>query len=164
MIDHPIDHDVLNPRPDARIAKHAQQILDDKVATKKQEYGYIEGIVRQITVDPREGHLMSQFQIIDRLTGELVDCVFDPSRAEDVGAHMRHRFVVRGNVTYQSGIPKRIAVDCYDILKDQKELPQISGIQAMEVDITGGMDAADYILEGRDPPCVEQAQAGQGRG
>jgi len=113
------------------------------------EYGSVEGTLRTVTVDPRDDHLASKLQIIERFTQSLVDCKFDPSRSPEL--HPPNRIVAFGTVTLGlDGKPKTIDVDDFKIIPPESELPNLEDLRRLGIDPTNGQNSADYVSEMRD--------------
>ena len=115
---------------------------------RQLEHSSVEGVLRQITADDRKGRERHEFQIIDRESGQLITCRFNPGAAQDIASHIRQRVVAFGAITFGSaGLPEFIKVDDYRVIPD--DLPQISDIHNLGLAISGDMDAADFIREQR---------------
>lgn len=128
------------------ITKTVESIRVIKPDIPRSQYGSIEGKLRQITVDDRENHLVSEFQIIDHNTGVFVKCRFDPDKAEEIGAQIKHRIIVFGDIKFdEAKQPKTIAVDKHRFLKDEDQLPSIEDIHKLKLRLPDDEDPADFI-------------------
>lgn len=128
------------------VGESAKAIATPKLKQPSDEYGSIEGILRQITVDNREGYLKSEFQIIDRITGTVVICKFNSEVAETIGAKIKHRIAVSGEIKFdKAGKPQTIAVGNHRFLKDEDQLPSLEDIHKLKLRLPNDEDPADFI-------------------
>lgn len=138
--------------PSSRIAKSVERIVDNASNDPFDAYGSIEGVLRRVTVDVRPSHEVYDLQIIDRHTDEIITCKVSPELAEKLTPHLRKRIIVYGVIRYNGEhVPQRIKVESFEPIPSQN-LPMLEDLHAMQIDITGGEDAADYIdrMRGND--------------
>lgn len=134
-----------------RISANVERFLKPTQAAPNVEYGSIEGTLRQVTVDDRDEHRTSQFQIIERYSGALVACRFNPADAQKVGAHIRSRIVVFGEIRYSPiRVPKHVDVRNYRIIPPDDQLPDLRDIQKLRLRTEGDADPADFIRDLRE--------------
>ena len=94
-----------------------------------------------------------EFRIYDVLTDKYTQCAFDPKDIDRVADMIkdRARVRVRGTVKYDSSYrPISIKVESFSPLRKQEELPQMRDLQEAGINITGGVDAADFVRGLRD--------------
>lgn len=127
----------------SRLEQNADALLRIPVDNPACEYGEVVGRLRQVTVDPRDGKHQSKFQIIERDTDQIIACNFDPSRSGEL--HPPARIVAFGMITYRHGMPHRLDVDDFDIIPDN--LPTLSDLRGLRINITDGEDSADFVDE-----------------
>ena len=131
--------------PSSRIAKAVERISQNVPADPFDAYGSIEGVFRRVTLDDRPKHEVSDLQIIDSRTDQIVNCKLSPEMAMQLTAHLRHRVVLYGMIRYNGEhVPQRIKVEDFESLSSEQP-PTLEDLHAMRIDITGGKDAADYI-------------------
>jgi len=111
-----------------------------------RDYGSVEG--KLATLNSRQG---KQFVVDDVLTGESITCYFSSAEVESVARKAwDHRVCAVGElrIDKQTGNPTSVKVDEIQILRDQKDIPQLDDIEG--IDITGGMESSDYVRKLRD--------------
>lgn len=128
------------------IAKNVDRLLGKTKAKSSSEYGSLEGVLRQVTVDDREDHQRSEFQIIVRDTTDLVSCRFNPQDTADVGGHIRSRIVVFGDIRYSPAAkPTHIDVSRYRIIQPDDQLPPLDEIQSLGLRTEDDVDSVEAI-------------------
>lgn len=108
----------------------------------RTEWTTIEGIMDQVTVETDK----SRFRISHPLTGEEITCTFDQGvvNLEDVKEALPHRVAVYGRARLdRMGKTTSIEVSKLTQLRDESEFPRIASMPS--IDITSGMDPADYV-------------------
>lgn len=125
-------------------AKRCLEYQEKDIPHELSRYASIRGRVRQVTVDPddKTGAKRRDFMLIDADTGASVRCIFDVHRAKDINA--TDRVVAYGEVHRdEQGLPSIIDVEDFRVLPEK--LPTLRELQDLDIDITGGEDAADYV-------------------
>lgn len=130
----------------AQIVKNAERLIDLGVPQElppQERYAGLRGRIRQITVDPddKDGVKRHQFQLIDSETGEFVTCVFDAARAKEV--HCTDELIAYGVIHANENGPFRIVVEDFRVIPDR--IPTLKELQDLDMDITGGEDAATFV-------------------
>lgn len=138
-------------RPTKRIIDSVDRIqVKAKAIKPTKQYGSLEGVLRRVTIDERDERSESDLQLIDRETGELVQCVLEPDVAADLATHFRQRVVLFGEITRDAfHRPIRVSVETFKAIKGEK-VPTLADLHRIGLDITGGEDAADYVRRLRD--------------
>ena len=135
----------------ARNARKAKRVLELERGTRGPtyaEHGTIEGHLRQLEslAGPKD-----KIVIEDDLTGEKILCYFRGAELEQrVREAWKQRVGVSGEITVdrQSGRPQSVEVEEIVVLRQRAELPQMEDLHG--IDITGGLDSAEYIRGLRD--------------
>lgn len=71
--------------------------------------------------------------------------------SEDAATHNLQRVSVTGQITTDDlGNPVSIEVEKIEQLPDESECPQMEDLQAMDIDITGGVDSAAHVRRLRE--------------
>jgi hypothetical protein len=128
-------------------ARAAKRLLDLERAKRSGEYvdyGTLEGTLRDLL-----GTSTNKLVLVDDLTGKTTNCTFR-GEENDIKARKawKSRVAVTGDITYDraSGLPTSVHVDEIRLLNpNPPQLEDFAGI-----DITGGMDSADFIRGLRD--------------
>ncbi len=132
-------------------AKRAKRVLElerGAFGPTYIEHGTIEGRLRQLEslAGPRD-----KIVIEDDLTGDRIPCYFRGGETEIRAREAwKQRVSVSGEITVdrQSGIPRHVDVESIVILRKRAELPQMEDLYG--IDITRGIDSAEYIRDLRD--------------
>lgn len=137
--------------PSSRIAAAVDRIAQNVRPDPLEAYGSIEGVLRRVTVDDRPRHEVSDLQIIDRRSNQIVNCSVSPEMAESLTEHLRKRIVLFGMIRYLGGVPQRIKVEQFEAIPTEP-LPTLEDLHELKINITNGEDAADFIsrLRGDD--------------
>lgn len=139
--------------PSTKAGRTALEVRESVLLPEPYEaYGSVEGILRRVTVDRREGHEASDLQLIERDSEQIVDCRLSPELAERMKHHLARRVILFGTVRYEgSHVPQRIKVEDFRAIEEEP-LPTLEEIHKLGVNITGGEDAADFVsrLRGED--------------
>lgn len=129
-------------------AGHAIRLLEVE-RKQNREYGTVEGILLSLSIT-KDQH-SQPFVIYDSLTGDMIKCYFSTREIkEKARAAWEHRVCVTGELRVDSrtGNPTSVKVDDIEILRSRDEIPQLDDVEG--IDITGGMDSADYVRKMRD--------------
>jgi hypothetical protein len=130
--------------PSTEISRSVQKIMDKAKPDPFDAYGSIDGVLRRVTVDDRPEHQVSDLQIIDPKTDKIVDCQISPEKAESLVRYIRQRVTLYGKIRYNyAHEPIRIIVEEFDAPPDK--IPTLEELHNLNINITGGQDAADYI-------------------
>jgi hypothetical protein len=130
--------------PSTEISRSVQKIMDKAKPDPFDAYGSIDGVLRRVTVDDRPEHQVSDLQIIDPKTDRIVDCQISPEKAEALVRYLRQRVTLHGKIRYNHAHePLRIIVEDFDPPVDK--IPTLEELQELNIKITNGEDAADYI-------------------
>jgi hypothetical protein len=101
--------------------------------------GTVEGMLDRVNA-----HSDLKFYVYDPLADRRVPCAFGDPLREAVRKALYGRVTVVGTVTYdRDGVPISIVAESVEPFPDPSELPQF--FEVPPIDITGGMDPADYI-------------------
>jgi hypothetical protein len=101
----------------------------------------VEGLLQQVNA-----HSERKFYVYDTLTDRKVPCTFGEALSGAVKEALYDRVSVHGNVRYDAdGRPISVKAEQVTRFAPMAELPQFFQIPPM--DITGGVDPADYIEE-----------------
>lgn len=119
---------------------------------KRQTAHYWEETSIEGRLELISAHNGTRISIWDVLTNAKVECLVNESQLEQAKSAFRRRVAVSGKAKMtRRGKPISIQVDSIRVLKDKQELPQAKDFAgAGRVDITGGVDAAEYIRSLRD--------------
>ena len=119
----------------------------DMCKTRLIEYGTIEGRLRDLS----ESHSRDKLRVVDKLTGEVIQCYLRNETLEPIVLKgWKHRVAVTGDITIdkQTGVPVKVMVDEIRILRDRRDLPQIEDLYG--IDITNGLEPSEYVRSIRD--------------
>jgi hypothetical protein len=131
----------------AQIAARRMELIRAKQSGQYEEYGSIEGHLKELSEQSGRDRLV----IVDALTGKPTRCYIRKRELEkQAGCAWKQRVAVTGNILTDrfTGEAVRVEVDEIRILRDQSSLPQIDDL--FGIDITGGVEPADYIRGLRD--------------
>lgn len=137
---------------------------EDKVEPTLHSAANIEEIQKRLTAHYWEetsiegslevisAHNGTRISIWDVLTHTKVECLVTESQLEQAKSAFRRRVAVTGKAKMtRKGKPISIVVDSIRVLKEKEELPQARDFAGTgRVDITGGVDSAEYIRSLRD--------------
>ncbi len=126
------------------LTQHAAANVDALTQTSPKptvDHTSLTGILEQVTYmfgrRPR-------FRLRRGVSGLTVECVFAPERLEEVKKALPHRVRVSGVAKYNRvGDPISMQVEEIHMLRGKNDLPQFDDLSG--IDITGDMDAADYV-------------------
>ncbi len=120
--------------PTARIVANVNEVI-----RPYETNATIEGVLQLVNLhNPQE----KVFKIYDILTGEGVRGVFADEQWDSVHDHIGKRVIVSGSMTYhRDGRPKEMKLSA---LEEANAYPTLF-FQGPPIDITGGVDPADYI-------------------
>lgn len=122
----------LTAIPTQRVAANV-----DRLTRRSKQEGMLEGCLQRV-----DAHGDLRFRIFDVVTGEGVPCDFGDALREKVRSSLYERVKVTGTIHYsREGKPVRVEVK--DVTPFPKNPPGFFRIPP--IDITGGVDAADYI-------------------
>jgi hypothetical protein len=111
------------------------------------DHGSIEGVLT--TLSTRSGS--DRIVIAEGLDSHKVSCFFrDEANEERARKAWKRRVIVTGAITYigANGKPKRVDVDDIRVMPEECELPQVDELERM--DITNGVESAEYVRSIRD--------------
>ncbi len=119
---------------------------------KRQTAHYWEETAIEGRLEVISAHNGTRISIWDVLTNTKVECLVSESQLEQAKSAFRRRVAVTGKAKMtRKGKPISIEVDSIRVLKEKEELPQAMDFAgAGRVDITGGVDSAEYIRSLRD--------------
>jgi hypothetical protein len=107
------------------------------------EYTFFRGRLNDILTS----HGAHEFVIRDLLTDKSITCIFPPEEHEKVGTLLLKRVEVHGKAKFtRKGEPISIEVADFDALPETS----LKISEAAGIDITGGMDAVDYVRKIRN--------------
>lgn len=127
-------------------ARAAKRILDLERAKQSGEYvdyGTLEGTLRDLL------GASNKLVLVDELTGKTTNCTFK-GEENDIKARQawKGRVAVTGDITYDKATRLPISVHVDEIRLFNPNPPQLEDFAG--IDITGGMDSADFIRGLRD--------------
>ncbi|MBX3386410.1 MAG: hypothetical protein KF768_07555 [Phycisphaeraceae bacterium] len=107
----------------------------------------IEGSLETVTIHGGEA-----FDVFDQLTGTRVRCILPDGQIGEAVSALGKRVAVSGRAKFSDkGRPISIEVEEIRVLRDKSELPAASDFEGDgKLDITGGMDSADFVRRIRD--------------
>ncbi len=107
----------------------------------------VEGSLETVTI-----HGGDAFDVFDQLTGTRVRCMLPDGRIADAVAALGKRVSVSGRAKFSDkGRPLSIEVESIRVMRDKANLPKASDFEgAGRLDITGGMDSAEFVRRLRD--------------
>lgn len=131
--------------PTARLKARVDGVLKRGSRTV---YSEIEGVLDVLNLhDPKPQH--KQFIIYDLLDDSAIRCVFREEMIKQVKSLMQRRVLVEGEVRYdRDGRPSRIAVKRIRAASSNKRPVRFG--PGEEIDITGGVESAEYVRRMRD--------------
>lgn len=113
------------------------------VSHRREEDGQIEGVMEAVLA-PSDKRF---FRLRDRLTGRTIDCVLPSSEFAKAKEALPGRVLVSGNIRYNDeGQATAVNVSTFQPLPARK----VSWRNWKPVNVTDGMDAADYVRGLRD--------------
>jgi hypothetical protein len=118
----------------------------DAILRKRYRYTYatLEGMLETLNV-----HGGNAFTIYDVLTDHKTVCEFPEDLYAKAYAAVRKRVLVTGRIKYnRDGDPVSMTVETIRERRPAEALPQIRAGE--EIDLTGGMDSAEYVRGMRD--------------
>lgn len=137
--------------PKRAIASHVEAILspakiappEEYVRKPRREIGSLEGTVRDL-----QARKQDYFLLKERLTGAEVRCNFPDELDAQVRSAWKKRVRIFGLIHYDdNGQPHMMSVEGIKEIPPILDLPQFKDFG---IDITGGIDSADYIRGLRD--------------
>lgn len=119
---------------------------------KKQHAYYWEESTIEGRLEVISAHNGTRLSIWDVLTNTKVECLVTDAQLEEAKDAFRKRVAVTGRAKVtRKGKPVTIEVASIRVLKEKSELPQAKDFEGTgRVDITGGVDSAEYIRSLRD--------------
>lgn len=107
----------------------------------------IEGSLETVTI-----HGGDAFDVFDQLTGARVRCTLADGKIQDAVQALGKRVAVSGRTKFSDkGRPLSIEVESIRVLREKTGLPKASDFEgAGKLDITGGMDSAEFVRRLRD--------------
>ncbi len=107
----------------------------------------IEGSLETITIHGGEA-----FDIFDQLSGTRVRCILPDGRLPEALSALGKRVAVSGRARFNDkGRPISIEVETIRVLRQGKDLPAASSFEGDgKLDITGGIDSAEFVRRLRD--------------
>jgi hypothetical protein len=119
---------------------------------KKQHAHYWEETTIEGRLEVISAHNGTKLWIWDVLTNTKVECLVTDAQLEEAKGAFRKRVAVTGRAKVtRKGKPLEIEVASIRVLKEKNELPQAKDFEGTgRVDITGGVDSAEYIRSLRD--------------
>lgn len=129
---------------------HAAANIDEIIS--KQPVSLFEMTTIGGQLDVIDAHKGTKFIIYDFLTNSRVPCIVSDDQLELAKSALRKRVEVTGRAKMtHAGKPILLHVESIRLLRDQANLPKPTDFKgAGRIDITGGVDSADYIREMRD--------------
>lgn len=117
--------------------------LSSKIIPHYQNYGSHEGFLEILDVHGKKQEMF----IYDILTKEAIRCYFKKDIAKELGANITSRIRVFGDTKYRRKDHKPISVkvDRYEIPNKNNKLPTIIDLHKENINITNGMDSADFV-------------------
>ena len=104
----------------------------------------LEGMLEVVDI-----HGEYEFAIYDLLNGQKIKCRFEKEMLEEVVSLLRSRVAVAGEAKFsRTGRAVSIKVRSIKRLRSAAELPQFR--VGEEIDLTGGMDSAEFVRRMRD--------------
>lgn len=92
-----------------------------------------------------------QFLVFDPITDKGVKCFFPETAVEEVISLLTNRVRVFGLAKFNRRDEiTQMQVESFERLPEKDEVPTLEKLHAAKLDITGGIDAADYIRRLRD--------------
>jgi hypothetical protein len=137
---------VVFSSPDRAPFEPTQHLSANVEAILRRRYLFetttLEGTLEAISV-----HGKYTFEIYDVLTGFGVKCEFDEGLFDAAVSALRHRVAVTGVAKFnRTGRPMSMKVESMVRLRKPEELPKFRE----GIDITGGIDSAEYVRRMRD--------------
>ena len=121
----------------------SDMIRHSAVSRRRDEEGQIEGVMEAVFA-PSDKRL---FRLRDRLTGRTVDCILPSAEFAKAKDALPGRVLVSGHIRYNDeGQATSVNVSTFQPLPARK----ISWRKWKPVNVTDGMDAADYVRGLRD--------------
>lgn len=119
---------------------------------KRQAAHYWEETSIEGRLEAISAHNGTRISIWDVLSNTKVECLVSEAQLEQAKSAFRRRVAVSGKAKVsRKGKPLSIEVDSIRVLKETDELPQPKSFAGLSrVDITGGVDSAEYIRGLRD--------------
>lgn len=107
----------------------------------------VEGSLETVTIHGGEA-----FDVFDQLTGTRVRCILPDGQISEAVNALGKRVAVSGRAKFSDkGRPISIEVDAIRVLRGTSELPAASDFEGEgKLDITGGMDSAEFVRRLRD--------------
>ncbi len=134
--------------PPAKPVTPTQHLAANVDALLKKRYRY-ESTAMEGRLEALNVHGALTFHIYDVLTDAKTVCVFKEELYAGAYAALRHRVAVTGRAKYnRAGQAVSIEVESLRQLRTSPELPKFRDGEA--IDITGGMDSAEYVRRIRD--------------
>lgn len=118
----------------------------DEIVNKQHAFYYEETTVEG-RLEVLSAHNGTRLSIWDVLTNTKVECLVNDEQLEGAKAAFRKRVAVTGRAKVtRKGKPLSIKVESIRVLRETGELPQAKDFEGTgRVDITGGVDSAEYI-------------------
>jgi hypothetical protein len=133
--------------PTSNLVKNARK-LKTTVQPKPDEYLAIEGLLRTITLDPREDMFTHVFEVVELDSGDEFVCQFDPSDAGQIGAHVGNYLFVEGVTRFSRGKGKpQMSVESYRLIP--KNPISLEEVRKRGLRIPGGKSSAEFVRDMR---------------
>jgi hypothetical protein len=130
-----------DPSSEAATLREQWRELDQRLR-QLPAYGSVEGFVEQMPANDAE----QCFLISERIEGSLVNCRDENGVLAASGAGLEDRVRVGGKIDRdEGGRPVSIVVERIYRFPPDEELPTASDIRGIFPDLTGGMDATEWV-------------------
>lgn len=121
----------------AKAVRHVAELLP----TRYSSIGSIDGKMEMISL-----HKKPKFVVYHSRTQRAVSCIFLPDMLDQVKELLGKRVNVSGTVFYNTkSEPLRVDLTDIRLLRDQSELPTIDALLGIAPDLTGKLDAIEYL-------------------
>lgn len=111
------------------------------------EYGSLDGTLVGLVNDPLKTDGSARLR--DRENGVDVSCHASPAMASKMAQYVNRetRVIVYGNITYEDGIPRRVAVEDFITAPAEHVLPTLEDLHALRLRPPNGVSVEEFLDE-----------------